>query len=445
MRFREFNLSESLLLKAAKDQKYFPIVNDLIDQGHEFQIGKEGDQGTFVFDKGQKVSFNTQILKGKGTIKNKEGEEEEITELKANQLYKHPDIIQAAGGRAAVSKKEKLLLKPSHIFPDGQFSAQKVFDAVIQNKVLKSTDYGKLVIDIAKQIQQGKDPDISAVSKEFREAIRDFAGEYLGVLALLNNTANFPSRAQFFEHLGVSNFKDIEIYFPAKTNNPLADSIAKGQFKNKKTGNTILVSSKGDKGAAPSIDNLKIPENLASSEEYRLETGFIKTLQEEGTAFSQPFYAINYLYRNFPRAISPEIVGALPFDEAEIKEVRDMFKENLPLSSYRKIDKKYRPILKLSRNKNPKAPIGGIIQYTLKSELKRLVNSEKILPKFESLAREILQTNFIQIFADIKNNKLVFEVLWPNKKMATGVITLESKYGIGQSAQGKMSFNVGRK
>jgi len=445
MRFKEFNLSESLLFQAAKDQKYYPIINDLIDQGHEFQIGKEGDLGTFVFDKGQKVSFNTQILNGKGTKKNEEGEEEEITQLKANQLYKHPDIIRAAGGRASVSTKEKLLLKPSDIFPDGQFSAQKVFDAVIQNKVLKSTDYGKFVIDIAKQIQQGKEPDISAVPTEFQKAIRDFAGEYLGVLALLNNTANFPSRAQFFEHLGVSNLNDIELYFPAKTNNPLADSIAKGQFKNKKTGNAILVSSKGDKGAAPSVDNLKIPENLANSNEYRLETGFIKTLQEEGTAFSQPFYAINYLYRNFPQSISSEIVQALPFDESEIKEVRDWFNKKLPLSAYKKIDKKYKPILKLSETKNPKAPIGGVIQYTLKSELKRLINSEKILPNFESLAREILQTNFIQIFADIKSNKLVFEVLWPNKEMASGVITIESKYGIGQSAQGKMSFNVGRK
>ena len=446
MRFKEFNLSEALLLKANKDQKYFPIVNDLIDKGHEFQIGKEGDEGTFVFDKGQKVSFNTQILNGKGTRINDDGEEEEITQLKANQIYKHPDIIQAAGGRADVSTKEKLKLKPSDIFPDGQFSAQKVFDAVIQNKVLQSTDYGKYVIEIAKQIQQGQEPDMSPVPDEFQKAIRDFAGEYLGVLALLNNTANFPSREQFFEHLGVTNLNDIELYFPAKTNNPLADSIAKGQFKNVKTGNTILVSSKGDKGAAPSVDNLKIPENLANSGEYKVESGFIKTLQEEGTAFSQPFYAMNYLYKHSPQSIASEIAQILPFDESEIEEIREWFNDKLPLKDYRKaMFKQYRPMLKLSGSKNPKAPIGGVIQYTVKSELKRLVNSEKILPNFESLAREILQTNFIQIFADIKSNKLVFEVLWPNKEMATGVITLESKYGVGQSAQGKMSFNVGRK
>jgi hypothetical protein len=197
MRFQEIKLSESILFKAAKDKKYYPIVNDLINKGHKFQIGKEGDQGTFVFDKGQQVWYNTQILNGKGTIKNDDGEEEEITRLKVNQLYKHPDIIQAAGGRASVSTKEKLLLKPSHIFPDGRFSAQKVFDAVINNKVLKTTDYGNYVINIAKQIQRGEQPDMSPVPEEFKKAIRDFAGEYLGVLALLNNTATFPSREQF--------------------------------------------------------------------------------------------------------------------------------------------------------------------------------------------------------------------------------------------------------
>jgi len=37
---------------------------------------------------------------------------------------------------------------------------------------------------------------------------------------------------------------------------------------------------------------------------------------------------------------------------------------------------------------------------------------------------------------------LIFDVVWPNKEMATGKITIETKYGAKQAAQGKMSFNV---
>ena len=442
MRFNEFKIEETFLFRSSSDQKYFKIINDLISQGHEFEIGANGELGTIVFNKGQELSSNTQILYGKGTMKNANGVEEEITQLKANKLHKHSDIINLAGGRSSVSNKEKLLLKPSHIFPDGRFPAEKVFDAVINNDVLKSTDYGVMVIDIATQIKQGKTPDVSSIPDEFVKGIRDFAGEYLGVLALLNNTANFPTRSKWFEHLGVANLSDIDLFFPAKSNNPLADSI--GYFQNEKSGNSILVSSKGGKGAAPSIDNLKIPKDLENSNQYALEVNFIKTLQTKGTAFTQPFYALNFLYKHFPQEISPELIPSLPFDESEILKIKDWFDKKIPLTAAHKLDKKYQSILKLSNNKNGNAPIGGVIQYTIKKELKRLINQEKILSNFESLAREILQTNFIQIYANVKDNKLVFDVLWPNKDMATGIITIESKYGVNQSAQGKMSFNVGQ-
>lgn len=442
MRFNEFKLNETFLFTSSSDQKYYKIINDLIDQGHEFLIGEKGELGTIVFDKGQTVSFNTQILSGKGTMKNANGIEEEISQLKVNKLTRHSDIIKLAGGRSSVSKKESLLLKPSHIFPDGRFPAEKVFDAVINNDVLKTTEYGLMVIEIAKQIKQGKNPDMSSIPEEYVKGIRDFAGEYLGVLALINNTAIFPTRAQWFEHLGVSNLSDVNLFFPSKSNNPLADSI--GYFQNEKTGNSILVSSKGGKGAAPSIDNLKIPEDLENSNEYKLEVNFIKTLQTKGTAFTQPFYALNFLYKNFPQKISPEIIPALPFDEEEMSQFKTWFDEKIPLGSAHKLDKKYQSILKLSDTKDVNAAIGGVIQYAIKKEIKRLINSEKILTNFEPLAREILQKNFIQIFAEIKDNKLVFEILWPNKQLATGNITIESKYGINQSAQGKMSFNVGK-
>jgi hypothetical protein len=442
MRYQDFKLSESFLFKQASDSKYFSIVNDLINKGHEFELGKDGAAGIFVINKGQTVTNNTQLLNGNGHKIDADGNKVSVNQIKANELYKSSELITAAGGRASVKDKEGMLVKPSHIFPDGRFTAGKVFDAVIKNSVLKGTDYGQMVIQIAKEIQLGQIPNTSQIPENFVTGIRDYAGEYLGVLALLKGTANFPTRDKWLEHLGVTSLDDVELFFPAKSNNPLADSI--GYFQNKQTGNSILVSSKGAKGAAPSIDGLKIPERLESSPSYKTIIEFIKTLQTKGSAFTQPFYAINYINEMNPEKISPEFRKILPITEDEMEELAARNKAKLDTGDLKLFSAKFRNFAK-RYNIKLGMPVAGFIQYAVKKEIKRLVNDENIFPQFEPMAREILQENFIQIYANVKGNKLVFDVLWPNKEMATGKITIESKYGANQAAQGKMSFNVANK
>lgn len=438
MRYSDFKF-ETILFNKSSDTKYYSIINNLIEKGHTFELGPNGEKGTFIINKGQKLSSNTQILNGKGVKVDDAGNEVSINQIKANELYRSSEIITLAGGRAGVKDKEDLKVKPSHIFPDGRFSANKVFNAVIENSVLKSTDYGQMVIQIAKQIQLGQDPDMSQIPKEFITGIRDYAGEYLGVLALLKGTANFPTRDKWLEHLGVMSLDDVELFFPKKSNNPLADSI--GYFQNKETGNSILVSSKGAKGAAPSIDGLKIPEELRSSNSYQSVIQFIETLQTKGSAFTQPFYALNFINEVAPEKISPNFRKILPISEDEMEDLYNFNKSKITINDLKLFSAKFRNFIKKYDIKS-NLPVAGVIQYYVKQEIKRLVNDENVFPEFEPLAREILQKNFIQIFANVKGNKLVFDVVWPNKEMATGKITVETKYGANQAAQGKMSFNV---
>jgi hypothetical protein len=438
MRYRDFKF-ETLLFQKSSDKKYYDVINDLINSGYTFNLGPEGQNGTFVIDKGQEIYSNTQTLNGKGYQLNQANEKVSINQIKANQLHRSSEIIALAGGRARTADKEKLQLKPSHIFPDGRFPASEVFDAVINNSVLKNTDYGQMVIEIAKQIQLGQNPDMSQIPKQFVEGIRDYAGEYLGVLALLKGTANFPTRDKWLEHLGVTSLDNIELFFPAKSNNPLADSI--GYFQNKKTGNSILVSSKGAKGAAPSIDGLKIPVELDRSNSYASVIGFIRTLQQKGSAFTQPFYDLNYIHEIDPEKIHVSFRDILPVTEDEMESLFNYFKSGITLSDVKLLPTKFRNFIK-NYNFKSTHPVAGVIQYYFKQEIKTLVNNENVFPEFEPLAREILQKNFIQIFANVKNNKLIFDVVWPNKEMATGKITIETKYGANQAAQGKMSFNV---
>lgn len=439
MRYNEFRIIETAI---GSKSKYYPALNQILSTQDMIQIEPTGGP-----DKGKILSFypeaGQQINNSKDKIRGKYDGSEEVVEVPAGWVHKSDTIKQKTG--VTTSKKEKLLLKPSHIFPDGSFSASNVFDAVINNGVLQSTDYGKMVIEIARQIQAGETPNVSEIPTEFKTAIRDYAGEYLGVLGMISGSASFPNRDAWLEHLGIQNLNEIELFFPKESNNPLADSV--GYFKNTNTGNMILVSSKGGAGAAPSFDGLKIPDNLRTSE-YENEIAFIETMQTRGNAFTQPFYGLNLIKEFSPNSLPQSAQALLPISDEQINQIIEWSKDSaFNKDKVSKLPKEYQNLIKetvvIDKVKDT-ATLGGIIQYGFKVALKQAVNEKNALPKFEPLAREILQYNFVQIHTDVKRNQMTFEILWPNKQMGTGKITVETKYGATEPNKGKMSFKVAR-
>jgi hypothetical protein len=131
MRYNEIKLVESTLFKKQSDMKYFDTVNSLIAAGQTFALGAQGTDGTFIVNKGQKITSNTQLLNGEGMLGT-----EEVMSIKANQLYKSPQIINLGAGREAdavtsSATKEVHIVKPSQIFKDEKFNATQVFDEVI--------------------------------------------------------------------------------------------------------------------------------------------------------------------------------------------------------------------------------------------------------------------------------------------------------------------------
>jgi hypothetical protein len=293
---------------------------------------------------------------------------------------------------------------------------------------------------LAKQIQSGQVPSFKDIPKEFQAAIRDYAGEYLGVLALIEGVANFPTRDQWYEHLGVTDLNDIVIYFPPESNNPLGDS--EGYFQNRETGNIILISSKGGKkGAPPSVTGLKIPDNLRNSNEYRAEVDVIETLQNL-PAFEGPFVALNKIYEYNPDSIEPFIAETLPLSNEDIAMIKDFSdRKRFNRMDVTQLPDRFRKVVGKGPDVKADATPGGILHYTYSSALLKAVNQNNALPGFEPMAREILQKNFIQIFARPKGDKLTFDVLWPNKDMATGKIELYNK-SAATGIKGKLSFSV---
>ena len=92
---------------------------------------------------------------------------------------------------------------------------------------------------MAIDIMEGKNPVIpDEIPTKIRSSIHDYAGEYLGVLAMIEKTSRFPRRESFEEWLGGS-VSDLIINFPSSANTNIADSFA--AIKNAKTNHTCLL------------------------------------------------------------------------------------------------------------------------------------------------------------------------------------------------------------
>jgi hypothetical protein len=101
MRYQDLKMQEASLSGGAKDDKYLPIVHDIINNGDAtFLIGPKGDQGTFIANKGQRVNDRTQSLTG--TIDGKP------TTIKVSQIFKTQQMVGLAKGQEASSIAGKI-------------------------------------------------------------------------------------------------------------------------------------------------------------------------------------------------------------------------------------------------------------------------------------------------------------------------------------------------
>lgn len=489
MRYNDFKIVESNL-GSSTDDKYLPAVNQLLkDPNARLPVGAKAEKGKLIPLPGQQVSSRKDRIQGymssdadtqvgaayikslqangpeqfsqemsklspSALLQIKDANIPEISdaadkELQTRQvsvlvstLFKSDEMKLAIGG--STSAKEAFAIKPSDIFADERFPAAQVFDEVINNPKLQEQEIGGVIIDMAQQIKAGDAPQFKNINPDFKSAVRDYAGEYLGVLALINDVAEFPTRNQWLEHLGVNDINSIFINFPQQSNFALGDSI--GSFENAETGNMILISSKGGKmGAPPSLNSLKIPENLVGSNRYAAEVSFVETMQGASAA-QQPFLGINKLYEFAPNSINPTISKVLPLSEQDIAELESFMDKQYTKNDWQQLPEKYHPLIRLVDNTfarfSETATPGGLIHYIITKDIVNAVNERNAMPNFESMAREILQKNFIQIFARPKGAVLGFDILWPNVEMATGNVKLYSKASANDPKKAKMSFSV---
>jgi hypothetical protein len=360
------------------------------------------------------------------------------------------------------TEKEKFPVKPSHLpslsgegpstkvnisdpdviknilekdaFPAGQLADRIIKDPVLNKQAGK---LGKAIIEMTKQIMAGTVPTIPAgLSKSETTALRDYAGEYLGVLQMVKGIAEFPNSGPFFEHLGTNDLSSLKLYFPKATATPLADSLgaADGGIAavQSPTGTVMKISSKGDKiGAPPSLDNLD--SKAVRGKKWAKEVVVFIDIAKGASSAEQPFRLINYLNIVAPDTIDAKIKQLLPFSDKDIGEI-------INVDKMRPANPKALALYKMAGA--VKGSKFGKCHYAVNKEVIASVNKDGSLPNLKKAVLEILGSNFIQIYSQIKGDKLQAYVLWPNK--VNGDVYLYSKAYADAPTKGKLSFYVSK-
>jgi len=382
----------------------------------------------------------------KGGLKARTTTGEEIPLSRLAKTAELGGAAVAAGQEASTAGKEGLLVKPSSIgITDKDIPSSDLYDVIVSNPVLNSTDYGKVVIQLAEYIRAGEyvmlPEDYQKADKnKVLKAIVDYAGEYLGVLALVYNRSRFPKRAEFEQWLG-GNTTDLTLNFPAKANNNLADSFA--TISNAKTGHTLNISSKGTGGgAAPAISGLKVPDYIRKDPNFEAAVAFIDLCQTKGT-IPQAFDVMDLIFAVNPKALDKKWHKFLPFAvknpklEGAAKQSIDNKKQRIDTPLPPKFDVLYDDIAAKGD-----ASSGGKLVYAIKKEVAAAVNEREGIPEFKEAVLQILEMNFIQQYADYKGGEMMFSTQWPAK--LDGHISVVNKSSAVDPTAGGFSFKLGR-
>lgn len=347
---------------------------------------------------------------------------------------KPSDLVKLSGTGAASPENLEDPSVIKQIMSSKTFLASDLAARVISDPVLnkKAGKLGKAIIQLAKQISSNQPAVLPAgLSDAEMKAIRDYAGEYLGIMQLVYGQSKFENREAFFKHLGTNDLGTLNLYFPKLSSTPLADSIA---IRNNTTGDMMKISSKGGKiGAPPSLDSLKIPDEVRQSKPKSNTIRFMDTARASKAA-TQPFVLLNELYSMNPSIIDENydnMTEYLPFTTEDIEGFinADKFKKN-------QIPPKVKHFLRSAGDY--KGSSFGKIHYFINNVVRDLVNNTDILPDLNSTVLEILGSNFIQIYSDIKKNAYTTTVKWPNK--VDGKIQLYSKASASEPTKAKMSW-----
>jgi hypothetical protein len=320
-----------------------------------------------------------------------------------------------------------------------EIKAGQLYNVIMSNKTLdQAGELGKAIKQAATEMNNNQVPIIKQYEESIQKKIAIDAGEYLGVLAMVKDVAEFPKKAAFLNFLRANDFENLSVIFPGEQNSPLGDSYG---VQNAETGHNIVISSKGGKGstasgAAPSLGGLKTSIDKRKSK-IRKGNGldFINHIIQVSPTSAQGFAGINWIANNYPESVPEKYKNLVPFYSEDIKQVL----KNIRTKGAEPIPEKFLPIISAPSIQSSKGTDGGKLVYVVTKDLVNAINTG-IIKNFRTTVLELLDENFVQIFSRIVGGKLTTKILWPGK--VDGNVSLHTKISPGDPGGAGLSFKV---
>jgi hypothetical protein len=324
-----------------------------------------------------------------------------------------------------------------NILTAGGFPVIDMYNVLANSPQIKKLGkVGQAILSMSKQIMDGHVPVFpKGLSEQEIKAIELYASEYLGVLGLAARIVPFKqgNREEFDEFMG-KDMTELIIYFPKSVSNPLADSFS---ITNDDTGHSIKISSKAaGKGAPPSLTSIKLPDDV--KQKYPEAAEFLDSAQDPGiSTYSQPFKMLNKMLEVNPKAVPSEYGALMPFSDELISELDNTVKSNkkMPKNIMDIFYKRLTPAVIKSNNTD-----GGKAWYAVTTDIIDAVNNGSAVPKLREALIESLGYNFVQLYTNVKGDKLVTEAFWPAK--LKGNVKLKTKGSAADPKKGKLSVEI---
>jgi len=310
-----------------------------------------------------------------------------------------------------------------------------LYKTITDNQILAQAGLlGQAVKKCAKEITEKTIPNIQAYDPKIQKILAIDAGEYLGILQMIYDTANFPKKEAFLKFLDTKDLNQMLIIFPGAQNSPLEDSYG---VQNTRTGHTIMISSKGGlgkkaSGAAPSLKGLKIPDSMKLKIKPGSAIDFLQLMQQKSTV-EQPFEGLNFLHKYYPESVLPIYNKILPFSSDDILKIKDNIK------GVAKLPAKFNKII-ASKDISARATDGGKLMYSAVKDLVKILNETKPIKDFRQTILEMLDMNFVQIFSRVVGGKLTADILWPGK--VDGEVLIWSKAEAAEPTKVGLGFKI---
>jgi hypothetical protein len=318
--------------------------------------------------------------------------------------------------------------------------ASNLYNVIIANQTLdEAGELGAAIKAVATQMQEGQVPNLKQYDDYTQKKIAIDAGEYLGILAMVNNIADFPKKDRFLQFLGSTDFKNLALIFPGEQNASLSDSYG---VQNAQTGHTIMISSKGGKGstasgAAPALSGLapSIQKRI-----NRIKKGdpldFINSIIQVKPVSVQGFAGINWLATYYPELLPEQYKAITPFYSEDVRQIL----KNINTKGAEPMPKKFQKLISAPSIQSSKGTDGGKLAYVVTKDLVNIINESYLIDKFRKTVLTLLDENFIQIYSRIVGGKLTTSVLWPGK--VDGVVLLHTKMSPGSPGDAGLSFKI---